>query len=295
MLNLKKYAPMQENQWFTIAVDTPWEGAGQCSYMFPEFAYIAMSEFRLLSYSGPRPPYPPHMLPVQFPELEFTDGGKKAGYSLRYDAGVKVEARMEVVGPNVVEMTLTLQNDSEQYFPAIDFTNCLNLTGMGPEYASIRSDLKLFWSEQGLASFNDVHYRDGRPLTSEDKQYVMLHVKGTPEYIATWANGGWYDRTGIRKREEALMPFLARKAESCDRYVATCWPSASTLLSNSGLACMHSDVTLPNCPSGAVTQLHGCILFHEGDQASFIERICALNRRLASHDLVPEPWSTSLE
>jgi hypothetical protein len=294
MINLRKYKPEAPDQWFTVEITPPWEDAGTCAYRFPEFAYIALSEFRLLSYNGPNPPHPPHMMPVEFPTFQFSDDGSGAWYSLRYESGVELEARIEAAATDTVELTLTVNNRSCQYFPGIDFVNCLEMTEMGTEFSSIRHDLKLFWSDHGLESFANLHWRDGRPLTLQDKMKVHMHVAGTPEYLQMWANGGWVDMSEYRPQEEAFMPFLARKAQSSDRYVAVLWPRASTLLSAADIACLHGDVTVPNCPPGETVRLHGCIVLHEGSEAGFIERMQSTNDELAAKDVIPPVWFATL-
>jgi len=146
---LSKFEPENPDEHFTIRIQSPWSDDQSCKYMFPEWAFVAMSEFCLLGYLGPRCT---HLQPWVFPELGFDRDGATASYSL--------------------------------------------------------------------------------------------------EYENFWSNGEWteYAKPILEQIDPA---FIACKSATADRFVATCWPRARTVLSNSGLACLHADPTVPNVPSSA--------------------------------------------
>ena len=61
-------------------------------------------------------------------------------------------------------------------------------------------------------------------------------------------------------------------------------------MSNSGLACIHTDVTVPHCPGGEEVSLHGRIIFHEGDMQSLLERIEKELDELSLKDKLCSEW-----
>jgi len=52
ILSLSKYEPGNPNEHFTLKIQSPWSAQAFCKYQFPEWAFIAMSEFCLLGYIG---------------------------------------------------------------------------------------------------------------------------------------------------------------------------------------------------------------------------------------------------
>ena len=141
MLRLSKYQPGNPNEHFTINIHSPWAESQTCKFMFPEWATIAMSEFVLLGYIGKGAS---HLLPVEFPELRFTEDGLSASYSVEYETGVILEASVSIVNADMAKMQLKVTNHAKRFFPGIDFTACLNLTDMGEEFSGADPRLKLF-------------------------------------------------------------------------------------------------------------------------------------------------------
>ena len=256
-------------------------------YQFPELAYIAMSEFCILGYMGKECT---HLYLENFPKLSFTEDGSLASWSVTYPTGVTLSGKVAVVSESVIETQVKVVNKSKRYFPGIDFTACLQLTEMQDEFSSIDHKLKYFLSTDGVKTFDELHHKDSKCFEEAEKMYLKLSVAGTSGvYKEQWANGEWtkYSRPVL---EQAELPFIARKSNLHDRYVAVMWPRGRTILSNSGLACLHADPTVPNCPSGEEVSVHGAILFHQGDLASLMKTTQQLCQSLTKKDKVWKKW-----
>jgi len=287
MLSLSKYEFENPKEHFTVRIQSPWSPDAFCKCQFPEWAYVAMSEFCLLGYLGAEAT---HLQPLEFPAVAVSPDGSSVSYALEYPTGVAFSASMAACGADTLEMELKVTNRSKRFFPGIDFAACLNLTGMGVEFASIDHSLKIFVGERGHLCFNELHYSDGKPLAENEKMYARLSVEGTPGvYEKLWCNGAWthYDRQIL---EKARLPFIARKSAEAERFVGVFWPRARYIMSNSGLACIHADPTIPNCPSAEEVALHGRIIFHEGDVQSLVERVERELAELSSKDRVWKKW-----
>jgi hypothetical protein len=288
MLKLAKYDSGNSNEHFTLKIQSPWSKNHFMKYQFPEWAYIAMSEFCLLGYTGKEST---HLQPKQFPDLCFNKEGSKAWWSLTYPTNVTLEGEVAIVSENKIETKLSIVNRAKRFFPGIDFCTCLNLLEMGEDYNSTDPALKYFVSTEGLKTFDQLHHESGRALTDEEKGFWKFSVAGTAGvYKNYWSNGVWTEHSTTPILEKAKLPFIARKSASKDRFVAVLWSHGQTLLSNNVLACLHADPTLPNCPSGEEVTINGAILFHEGDLASLCT--CAENtyHDLKEKDKVWETW-----
>ncbi len=285
MLLLSKYEPGNPNEHFTLKIQSPWSAEKFCKYQFPEWAFIAMSEFCLLGYIGKAAS---HFQPRAFPEMSFSPDSMSAWYVLEYPSQVRFNARVAVVAADTIEMELTLANQADRFFPGIDFHACLNLSPMGEEFADVNHSLKVFMSSGGLSSFHDLHWADGRPLTEDEKRYAKMSVKGSAGvYEKVWSNGTWkeYDKLIL---EKSSLPVIARKSACANRFVAVFWPRARYVMSNSDLACIHADPIIPNCPGRDEVSLHGRIIFHEGDVQSLFERT---EKELAELSLKDKVWT----
>jgi hypothetical protein len=287
MLSLSKFEPENPGEHFTITIHSPWSEGAFCKYMFPEWAFAAMSEFCLLGYIGRDAS---HLQPREFPQMRISPEGSSASYALDYPSGVSFGASAVVTSPDTVEMEVKVTNRSKRFFPGVDFAACLNLIPMGEEFASIDHSLKVFTGEKDMLSFNDLHYAGGSAVPESERTYARISVKGTPGvYEQSWSNGVW--RRSCRLiLEKAGMPFIARKSATTDRFVAVFWPKARYVMSNSGLACIHADPTVPNCPGGEEVALHGRIIFHEGDAGSLRRRIEGELAELSRKDRVWKHW-----
>lgn len=289
MLALSKYEPGNANEHFTLSIGSPWSQRRFCKLQYPEWAYVALSEFCLLGYTGERAS---HLRPEEFPALAVSEDGRRASYALDYPTGVRFAARVDLVGDDTVEMELKTINGADAYFPGIDFMPCFLLVGMGEEFSSIDHSLKLFQSTDGLLTFDDLHHGEGRPLTEAEKESyrVKIPVENTVgTYGPRWLNGVW-GASEMPVRETAALPFIARKSAGADRYIAVFWPRARYIFSNSELACLHADVTVPNCPAGEEVSLHGRIVFHEGDVDSLVTRVGKELEELSGKDNVWAEW-----
>lgn len=255
--------------------------------MFPEWANIALSELILLGYIGKDAT---HLLPLEFPELQFAEDGLSASYAVKYPTGVTLEASTRVISADLVKMELTVTNRAKRFFPGIDFTACLNLIDMGEEFSGPDPGLKIFTANGALTSFDCLHHPDGRELSMAEKAFVAVPVQGSVGcYENFWSNGVW-TRNRQPVIEKASLPFLARKSADDDRFIAICWPRARFIMSNIKLACLHADPTVPNCPSGEQVSINGAIIFHQGSPESLVRRITQELESLAKEERVWTEW-----
>lgn len=288
MIKLTKYKSDSWNEHFTIKIQSPWSEDHFMKYQFPEWAYIAMSEFCLLGYIGKKST---HLQPKKFPDICFTKDGSKAWWSLTYPTNVTLEGEVAVVSEKIIETRLRIVNRAKRYFPGIDFCTCLNLLEMGENYNSTDPGLKYFVSTEGLKTFDQLHHENGRELTDEERGFVKFSVAGTAGvYGNYWSNGVWTEHTTTPILEKAKLPFIARKSASEDRFVAVIWSHGRTILSNNVLACLHADPTLPNCPSNEEIAINGAILFHEGDLTSLVNSVEKNYQELKEKDKVWKTW-----
>jgi len=231
----RPHYPYEQIAW----ISPPWPSQ---DYLWLDFPEAVFTDIGLLFLSHVNPDFPvcfPDLPPSPWYRIE-----RGLAFARTLPNGVRFGGSISHNAPDIVSLTLYLDNGSETPLHNIRLQTCACLRGI-KEFAAFTATNKFI-----RTSANNWPTYD-QALTLPENGRYPLGFRGEGSMIAD-------------------LPVMVTQSHEAERLVAMSWYDATiSLVSNPDRPCMHADPGFPDLERGQRAEIHGELIFFEGDLAQF--------------------------